>query len=391
MTAHFITAACFRQTGYSGNHPLAIPRVGTVERLCQALGWFGPGDAPLECLPASRAEIERFHMPEYLDAIQRSEAARGASAEDRARYQIGTLENPVFEGLWHRAAVSVGGAMLAARLAHQGAVAFHPGGGTQHGLRARASGFCFLNDPVFAILTLLDLGRRRVLYVDFDAHHGDGVEAAFLHDPRVMTLSLHEVGRWPFTGGAEDQGPRRCNLPLPPCLNDSEFDRILVQAVLPVARDFAPDAVVVTVGADALQGDPLSSLAITNSRLWAAVETVCALAPARVVLGGGGYNPWTLGRAWAGLWARLSGQEIPAQLPKAARAVLASLDCDLVEEEDRAPAWFATLADPPNPGPIRPETEALIAATRKRLAAQDVAFPQNGRARQRPEQKRTHA
>ncbi|PTV94379.1 acetoin utilization protein AcuC [Rhodobacter aestuarii] len=363
MTAHFITAACFRQTGYSGNHPLAIPRVGTVERLCEALGWFGRGHAPLECLPASRAEIARFHQPDYLDAIQRSEAAGHASSEDRARYHIGTLENPVFEGLWHRAAVSVGGAMLAARLAHQGAVAFHPGGGTHHGLRGRASGFCFLNDPVFAILTLLDLGRSRVLYVDFDAHHGDGVELAFAKDPRVMTLSLHEAGRWPFTGGAEDQGETLRNLPLPPRLNDTEFDCVLEKAVLPAARDFAPDAVVVTVGADALLGDPLSSLAITNTRLWAATDAVCALASARVVLGGGGYNPWTLGRAWAGLWARLSGQDIPAQLPKAARSVLESLDCDLVEPEDRAAVWFERIADPENPGPIRPEVEALVAAT----------------------------
>lgn len=363
MTAHFITAACFRQTGYFGNHPLAIPRVGTVERLCDALGWFGPGHPALECLPASRAEIGRFHAPDYLEAIRRAEAAGVVSAEDRARYQIGTLENPVFEGLWHRAAVSVGGAVLAARLAHEGAVAFHPGGGTHHGLRDRASGFCFLNDPVFAILTLLDLGRSRVLYVDLDAHHGDGVEIAFAEEPRVLTLSLHETGRWPFTGRIDDQAPAVRNLPLPPRLNDSEFEAVIARAALPIARDFAPDAVVITVGADSLKGDPLSSLAVTNTHLWAAVEAFCALAPARVVLGGGGYNPWTLGRAWAGLWARLSGQPIPTRLPEAAQAVLASLDCDLVEEDDRDPDWFLTLADAENPGPVRRETEALIAAT----------------------------
>ncbi|MFD2173895.1 acetoin utilization protein AcuC [Rhodobacter lacus] len=374
MTAHFITAACFRQTGYSGNHPLAIPRVGTVERLCAALDWFGPRHSPLECLPASRAEIARFHTPDYLDAIRRAEAQAGASAEDRARYHIGTLENPVFKGLWHRAAVSVGGAILAARLAHQGAVAFHPGGGTHHGLRDRASGFCFLNDPVFAILTLLDLGRTRVLYVDLDAHHGDGVEIAFAEDPRVMTLSLHETGRWPFTGRIGDQGPGRCNLPLPPRLNDCEFEAVIHRAALPVAREFAPDAVVITVGADALKGDPLSSLAVTNSRLWAATEAFCALAPARVVLGGGGYNPWTLGRAWAGLWARLSDQAIPTGLPREARAVLASLDCDLVEEEDRDPDWFRTLVDPENPGPVRRETEALIAAVTGETAGRRTAW-----------------
>lgn len=366
MTAHFITARAFRQAGYSGNHPLAIPRVATVERLATALGWLGPAHPAIECLPASRAQIERFHVPAYVEAIIRAEAAGHASAEDRMRHHIGTLENPIFPGLYHRAAVSVGGAILAARLAHKGAVAFHPGGGTHHGLPARANGFCFFNDPVFAVQTLLDLGRARVLYADLDAHHGDGVEFAFATDPRVLTLSVHEAGRWPFTGRLEDQGPGRRNIPVPARLNDTEFDRILQGAVLPAAQDFAPEAVVVTVGADALLGDPLSSLAITNTHLWAAAQALAGLAPAAVVLGGGGYNPWTLGRAWAGLWARLSGQAIPDRLPETAQAILRGLDCDLVEDEDRLPHWFTTLADPPNPGPVRPETEALIAAIRDR-------------------------
>ncbi|ARE39432.1 Deacetylase [Rhodovulum sp. P5] len=364
MTAHFITAGIFRETGYSGNHPLAIARVGTVERLCSALGWIGPDRHVVEALPASRADLERFHDPAYIEAIRRAEAAGRASPEDRERHHIGTMENPIFRGLYHRAAVSVGGALLAADLAHAGAVAFHPGGGTHHGRRDRASGFCFFNDPVFAILELLDLGRRRVLYVDLDAHHGDGVEAAFADDPRVMTISVHEAGRWPFTGTLEDRVGQACNLPVPPRLNDAEFARVMAGAVFPLARGFAPDAVVITVGADALKGDPLSSLALSNTGMWDAVERLVALAPAAVVLGGGGYNPWTLGRSWAGLWARLSGQAIPERLPTEAEAVLAALDCELVEEEDRAPEWFTTIADGRNDGPVRPEVEELIAAVR---------------------------
>ena len=374
MDAHFITAAIFRETGYRGNHPLAIPRVGTVERLAAALGWTGPEHPLVDCPAASRAELELFHDPAYIDAIRRAEAAGRASPEDRARHAIGTIENPVFPGLYQRAAHSVGGAILAARLADEGAIAFHPGGGTHHGQRDRAAGFCFFNDPVFAILTLLDLGRRRVLYVDFDAHHGDGVEAAFAEDRRVMTISVHEAGRWPFTGAVEDRaGGQARNLPVPPRLNDSEFDRILAEAVLPLARGFAPEAVVITVGADALKGDPLSSLALSNTGLWAAVEALVALSPGSVVLGGGGYNPWTLGRAWAGLWARLSGQTIPEHLPTGARAVLAGLDCDLVDEEDRDPAWLTTIADRRNDGPVRPELDSLIAAVRAAAPVQEEA------------------
>jgi len=365
MEARFITAGIFHETGDRGNHPLAIPRVGTVQGLAEALGWLDPGHAPLECSPASRDEIERFHDPAYIDAIRRAETAGRASPEDRARFNIGTQENPIFPGLYHRAAVSVGGAILAARLADRGVIGFHPGGGTHHGRRDRASGFCFFNDPVFAILTLLDLGRAPVLYVDLDAHHGDGVEAAFAGDERVRTISLHEVDRWPFTGGLRDRGGGGArNLPVPERLNDSEFDRIMTQAVLPLAQAFAPNAVVVTVGADALKGDPLSSLAVSNTRLWAAVEALARLTTATVVLGGGGYNPWTLGRAWAGLWARLSGQPIPGTLPRAARAILDRLDCDLVDEDERDPAWVTTIADPPNEGPVRPEVDALIAAIR---------------------------
>ncbi|MEX5729569.1 acetoin utilization protein AcuC [Rhodovulum iodosum] len=373
MEARFITAPIFRETGYRGDHPLAIPRVGTVERLAAALGWIGPCHPPLEAPPASRAELARFHARDYIDAIRRAEAAGRASRADRDRYHIGTLENPIFPGLYRRAATSVGGAVMAARLAHDGILAFHTGGGTHHGRRDRASGFCFFNDPVFAILALLDLGRARVLYVDFDAHHGDGVEAAFADEPRVMTLSVHEAGRWPFTGTqSERRGGNARNLPVPPGLNDTEFDRIVAGAVLPLAREFAPDAVVVTVGADALGGDPLSSLALSNTCLWAAVEALARLAPATVVLGGGGYNPWTLARAWAGLWARLTGQDIPDRLPEAARAVLDGLDCDLVDEDERDPAWLTTIADRRNDGPVREETEALIAAVQAAGPAQEA-------------------
>ena len=367
--AHFVSAAIYRETGYRGNHPLAIQRIGTVESLCAALGWTGADHPVLDSPVAHRTLIERFHAPDYLDALQRAEAAGQASDEDRARYNIGTLENPVFPGLWRRAATSVGGSVQAAELAHKGGVAYHPAGGTHHGLRDRANGFCYFNDPAFAILRLLDLGRQRVLYVDLDAHHGDGVEAAFLADPRVMTISMHEAKRWPFTGLLTDRAGNARNFPVPRGLNDSEFDRLLSAALLPLAEGFQPDAVVVTMGADALKGDPLSGLNLSNGALWTAVERLVSLAPAAVVLGGGGYNPWTLGRAWSGMWARLTGQQIPATLPQPARDILATLDCDLVEEEDRDPLWFTTMRDPRNDGPIRPEIETIIAAHRETTPA----------------------
>lgn len=351
--AGFVSAGIYREVGYPANHPLAIPRIAPVEALIATL-W---GDRPEESPVADRDMLLRFHSPDYLDALQAAEARGGANATERARHNIGTLENPVFPGLWRRAATSVGGSIRAAGLALAEGLAFHPAGGTHHGQPDRASGFCYFNDPVFAILHLLDQGCRRVAYVDLDAHHGDGVEAAFAADARVLTLSTHEAGRWPFTGALSRERP--VNLPLPRGLNDSEFALVMARLILPRLDRFAPEALVITMGADALKGDPLSGLMLSNLALWQAVEALARLGPT-VVLGGGGYNPWTLARAWAGVWGRLTGRAIPARLPAPAEAVLAALDCDLVEGEDRPAFWLTTLADPPEPGPIRAAVAALV-------------------------------
>jgi acetoin utilization protein AcuC len=286
-----------------------------------------------------------------------------ATPDVRARWNLGTMECPLFEGLWDRARASVGGSVLAAELALQGYLAFHPGGGTHHGRPDRASGFCYLNDPVFTILRFLDAGLERVAYVDLDAHHGDGVEAAFATDERVTLVSIHEEGRWPGTGAIAGHGDGRVlNLPVPRHINDDEFLFAIRELCRRRLERFQPEAVVVTCGADALKGDPLSSMDVSNGALWVAVETSVSLSERAVVLGGGGYNPWTAARLWAGLWARMSGREIPAELPMSARRVLARLASDLVDEDDRDPAWFSSIADPPHPGPIRAQIHEAIEA-----------------------------
>jgi acetoin utilization protein AcuC len=131
-------------------------------------------------------------------------------------------------------------------------------------------------------------------------------------------------------------------------------------AVLPLGRDFSPQALVITCGTDALDGDPLSGLKISNLALWNAVEKLLELTRRNVVLGGGGYNPWTLIRCWTGLWGRLSRRTIPGVLPLQAQAYLQKLECDLVDEEDIRADWITTLADPANTGPVRPEIEDLV-------------------------------
>lgn len=332
--------------------------------LCDVLGWL-PSNRMLDSPEADFAALASFHDAGYIDALRQAEVSGRIAPEVRLRHNIGTLENPVFAGLFQRAALTVGGSVLAAQKAASGGVAFHPAGGTHHGMRDRASGFCYFNDPVFAIRTLIDLGKARVLYVDLDAHHGDGVEAAFAGDPRVRLISVHEQGRWPGTAQMSDRrADNAYNLAVPAGMNDAEFSVLMDRAVLPLGHAFAPDAVVITCGADALQGDPLSALCLSNGALWDAVQALVGLSPSTVVLGGGGYNPWTVARAWAGLWGRLAGNALPDPLPEAARQILMSLSCDLVDADDMLPHWTRTLIDPPNGGPVRPRFFEIAAAVR---------------------------
>lgn len=353
----FVSHEIYRQTGYGANHPLAIARVGPVMDLCRALGWLD-ARSYRESPRASEDELAAFHSLDYIRALRHASASGQVDTQVRERHALGTMENPLFPGLFERAATSVGGSILAAELALEGRVAFHPAGGTHHGRTDRASGFCYFNDPVFALLTLLDAGLERVLYVDLDAHHGDGVEDAFAADERVHTVSIHEAGRWPHTGHASKG--LACNLSVPRQFNDSELDALMEAVVLPLARRLSPQAVVITCGADALAGDPLSAMQLSNVALWSAVERLVATAPAAVVLGGGGYNPWTVARYWTGLWGRLSGRSIPDTLPAGARAILAALECDLVDDEDRQPEWLTTLADQRNDGPVRPAVQSIL-------------------------------
>ena len=367
--AVFVGHEIYRQPAYGRNHPLAIPRVETAVDLCRALGWFAPGEY-VRSPRASDAELAAFHDPAYMAALREACDAGCVSVAARERHHIGTAENPVFAGLYERAATSVGGSILAARIALGGAVAYHPAGGTHHGRPGRASGFCYFNDPVFALRTLLAAGVPRVAYVDLDAHHGDAVQDAFAHDARVRLVSLHEAGRWPHTGALEDEAAGGAlNLPVPAGLNDTELRLLVDELALPFVRDFHPRAIVVTCGADAVAGDPLARSAVSNVALWDAAMAFVACAPAAVVLGGGGYNPWTVARYWAGLWARLSGRAIPPALPAPARALLQGLACDLVDEEAMRPEWTSTLADARNEGGVRAELARLRDAARARLHA----------------------
>ena len=146
--------------------------------MCAACGWLDEARY-YEAGPASVAELCRFHAPDYIAALMRAEAEQTLPAELRERYRIGADANVIHKAVFRRPATSVGGALMAPKLLAQGATVYAPGVGNHHGQKARASGFCFVNDIALGILRLRELGFRRIAYLDLDAHHGDGVEAAF--------------------------------------------------------------------------------------------------------------------------------------------------------------------------------------------------------------------
>jgi acetoin utilization protein AcuC len=326
--------------------------------LARILGWLSDENFRA-CGPASVERLLEFHDRAYVKVLQHAEARGRVEREIRDQYQIGTLENPLFKGVFDRAARTVGGSILAAELALEGHNVFHPSGGTHHGRADRACGFCYFNDPVFAIKTFLDAGMEQVYYVDLDAHHGDGVETAFFDEPRVTTLSIHEDYRWPYSGSTSYPDEGAFNVPVARGFNDSEFEHVMENAVLPLAERLRAEALVVCCGADCLAGDPLSTMLLSNVALWRAVEQLLALELPTVVVGGGGYNPWTVTRYWTGLWGRISGQEVPDTLPQQAVDLLRDMECDLVDEEDVDVSWYNTIADSPNPGPVRDSVKWL--------------------------------
>ena len=334
------------------------------------MGWL-PEEQYRAAPMAARADVLRFHEAEYLDALERAEAAQAVSEADRARFRIGAEGNPVYREVFRRPMTSAGGVMLACRLVLEGGVVHCPGGGTHHGRPGRASGFCYLNDPVLGIMSWLNAGLDNIVYLDIDAHHGDGVQDAFASDDRVLTISVHEAGRWPFTGLLQDRaGGAARNLPVPQEFNDTEMRWVMEQAVLPLIRARKPQAIFLQCGADALEEDPLAKLGLSNNAHWAVVDAVRHMAPRLVVTGGGGYNPYTVGRCWAGVWAVVNDIPIPDRTTPAAEAVLRGLVYNRAAGRNPPEHWFTTIRDAPREGPVREEVRRVAAMTlQERVAA----------------------
>ena len=316
---------------FGEGHPLAPIRVELTVDLIREVGLLGAPDV-LEVLPGAPDEEEllRLHRSDFVKAVRRVSADPGIRAD--WAFGLGPGDNPVFGGM-HDASLQVCAASReAARLVWEGeaAHAFNPAGGLHHAMPDRAAGFCVYNDPAVAIDWLLEHGAERVCYVDVDVHHGDGVEVMFADDPRVLTVSLHESGRYlfPGTGFSEDIGGpgapgSAANVPFHPGTTGDVWLDTFDEAVEPLIRAFAPDVLVTQLGCDTHATDPLAHLALTVDefetivgRLHRLSHEVCERR--WVAMGGGGYQLVSVvPRAWTMAFAEMTGAKLPVDVPMA--------------------------------------------------------------------------
>jgi acetoin utilization protein AcuC len=379
MTGHHLKTAliysdAYTRFDYGPEHPLRMERLGLTWRLMQAYGLTDlPGMILREPEPADESRMAEFHSRAYLDVLKACDVGRPPS--HAALFGLGPGDNPVFAGLWQVARLAAGGSLDAADLVARGTVdrAFHFAGGLHHAMPARASGFCYVNDAVLAILRLRARGLR-VAYVDIDAHHGDGVQHAFYSDPSVLTISTHERGDrlFPGTGFVDETGEGKgvgysVNLPLEAFTDPATYMPAFEAVIPPLLEAFRPDVVVLQLGIDAHRTDPLTHLALDVQTFAAVVRRVVELTPRLVALGGGGYDLRNVARAWTVAWAIMNDVELPPELP-------ASFEADLGRYAFRS----RDLWDPPDPIPEHLERPIRAYVDRQIEAIRRAIFPTHG-------------
>jgi acetoin utilization protein AcuC len=321
---------------FGPGHPLAPVRIELTMRLAHQFGlWSHPGVTMAAPARATDADLELVHDPRYIAVVRAvSGWDKGPMPEAPLRqaraFGLGTEDNPVFPGM-HEASALISGATLAAARAVWSGSAQHGAaiaGGMHHAMAAKASGFGVYNDIAIAVAWLLAHGAERIAYVDIDAHHGDGVQAAFYDDPRVLTISLHEhpATSFPFTGlPAETGGPgahgSAVNVALPARTRDASWLRAFHAIVPPLLHQFQPQILISQHGCDTHRLDPLAHLELSIDAQRAAHTAIHALAHELaggrwLLTGGGGYElVHVVPRAWTHLLAEAAGQPIDPAAP----------------------------------------------------------------------------
>ncbi len=322
-SAGFVFDPTLTEYNFGPGHPLAPIRVDLTMRLADQLGVLGLPDVTVYDAPMGTLEhIRLLHSAAYVEAVQRSGAD---PSHTDLRFGLGSDDNPTFAGMHEAASHIVGATVEAARLVWTGEVlhGVSIAGGLHHALADSASGFCIYNDPAIAIGWLLEQGAEKVAYVDIDVHHGDGVQAAFYDDPRVLTISLHETPRtlFPGTGDPSETGAAGAegfsvNVALPPGTADGGWLRAFHAVVPLLLHAFAPDVLVSQHGCDSHMDDPLAHLMLSVDGQRAAHQALHALAHdvcegRWLATGGGGYALTSVvPRTWTHLLAIAGGAPV---------------------------------------------------------------------------------
>lgn len=309
----------FQRYHFHDDHPFQTKRVQLTLDLVRSFGWIKE-EQLVPPRQATDAELAKTHEESFIEIVKQAPGGN-LSPEQLEIYGLGTEDTPLFPGMHEAAATIVGGTLVAAELVMSGKCkhALNLAGGLHHGLRGRASGFCIYNDASVAIAWIREKYDARVLYIDTDAHHGDGVQWAFYDDPHVMTISIHETGRYlfPGTGSVYERGQgagfgTSINLPLDAFTEDDSWLDAFHRIVPEAARRFRPDVILSQNGCDAHRYDPLTHLSATMRIYREIPRTVHQLAHELcdgrwIAVGGGGYDMWRVApRAWAWLWAEMN-------------------------------------------------------------------------------------
>jgi acetoin utilization protein AcuC len=314
--AVFIYSSEFEKYSYPPEHPFNTIRAQRVREIVSSMGMLsGSGKSEVTPKPAERIVLKKFHTARYLHALKA--AAAGHLDVEALQMGIGSQDCPVFKGVYEYSVLAAGGTLTAAKMILSGEteLAFNPSGGYHHAGPELAAGFCYINDVALACIVLAEQ-KKRVLYLDVDVHHGDGVANAFYGRSDVMTISLHQDPRTLFPGtGFENEigtgaGYGYCvNVPLPVGTYDQAYLEAFETIVLPLTAAYNPDVIVFELGADALAGDPLANLRLTNNVYADIIDHLMKFNKPIVATGGGGYNVENTVRAWALAWSIFCGAD----------------------------------------------------------------------------------